>query len=167
VGFSETHGARLLLAAMVPFVFVAVFGVPIVVPQMLELRRLSRAGQVTRGEIVDTYPLNHNTCKYRFVAGRTYTGKGIHCGNAAIGQGVTVHFDPSDPSHSTNADPDREFINDLVFLVAALVCFAIVILASHGQRAWITAGHRFIEVAIGIAIGLVATAVWPERTDQA
>jgi len=41
-----------------------------------------------------------------------------------------------------------------------------VILASHGQHAWITAGHRFIEVAIGIAIGLVATAVWPERTDN-
>ena len=48
----------------------------------------------------------------------------------------------------------------------ASITLAIVILASHGQRAWITAGHRFIEVAIGIAIGLVATAVWPERTDN-
>jgi len=47
----------------------------------------------------------------------------------------------------------------------ASITLAIVILASHGQRAWITAGHRFIEVAIGIAIGLVATAIWPERTD--
>jgi uncharacterized membrane protein YgaE (UPF0421/DUF939 family) len=48
----------------------------------------------------------------------------------------------------------------------ASITLAIVILASHGQRAWITAGHRFIEVAIGIAIGLVATAVWPERSDS-
>src|SRR3984957_13232444 len=89
---------------------------------------------------------------------------------AAMGAGLGLLFAPSG------------WLFSLAMFVAGVVCLlirldraayrfasitlAIVILASHGQRAWITAGHRFIEVAIGIAIGLVATAVWPERADK-
>jgi uncharacterized membrane protein YgaE (UPF0421/DUF939 family) len=43
------------------------------------------------------------------------------------------------------------------------ITLAIVILASHTPNAWITAGHRFVEVSIGIAIGLVITWLWPEK----
>jgi uncharacterized membrane protein YgaE (UPF0421/DUF939 family) len=40
---------------------------------------------------------------------------------------------------------------------------AIVVLASHEKAGWVAASHRFVEVSIGIAVGLVIMAVWPER----
>ena len=44
------------------------------------------------------------------------------------------------------------------------VTLAIVMLVAGSQPAWIIASHRFAEVSIGIAVTLVLTAVWPERT---
>ncbi len=43
------------------------------------------------------------------------------------------------------------------------ITLAIVMLGTHTQLPWIVAGHRFVEVSIGILIGLLLTAVWPER----
>jgi uncharacterized membrane protein YccC len=43
------------------------------------------------------------------------------------------------------------------------VTLAIVMLIKRGGTGWIVAEHRFIEVAIGIVVGLVLAAVWPER----
>jgi uncharacterized membrane protein YgaE (UPF0421/DUF939 family) len=43
------------------------------------------------------------------------------------------------------------------------ITFAIVALIGHNQPAWIIAAHRFFEVSIGIAVGLLITAAWPER----
>lgn len=40
---------------------------------------------------------------------------------------------------------------------------AIVILASHEKAGWIAALHRFVEVSIGISVGLAIMAIWPER----
>ena len=40
---------------------------------------------------------------------------------------------------------------------------AIVVLASHERAGWVSALHRFVEVSIGIAVGLLIMAVWPER----
>lgn len=40
---------------------------------------------------------------------------------------------------------------------------AIVILASHEKAAWVAALHRFVEVSIGIGVGLAIIAIWPER----
>jgi uncharacterized membrane protein YgaE (UPF0421/DUF939 family) len=40
---------------------------------------------------------------------------------------------------------------------------AIVVLASHETAGWVAAMHRFVEVSIGIAVGLLIMAVWPER----
>jgi hypothetical protein len=111
----------LLFAALLPFAFVAVFGAVLVVPRMVEFYRLSRVGEVARGEVIETYPANHDTCKYRFVAGRSFDGTGTGCGHAAIGEAITVHFDASDPGHSTNVDPGWGFENELVFLALALV----------------------------------------------
>lgn len=42
------------------------------------------------------------------------------------------------------------------------MALAIVALPSHGEAPWIAALHRFVEVSIGIAVGLAVTALWPE-----
>ncbi len=34
-------------------------------------------------------------------------------------------------------------------------------LIARTKQAWIVAAHRFVEVAVGIAVGLALTAVWP------
>ena len=41
------------------------------------------------------------------------------------------------------------------------VTLAIVMLIARTNQAWIVAAHRFVEVAVGIAVGLAMTAVWP------
>jgi uncharacterized membrane protein YccC len=43
----------------------------------------------------------------------------------------------------------------------ASVTLAIVMLVAHSKQAWIVAAHRFIEVSVGIAVGLGLTALWP------
>lgn len=41
------------------------------------------------------------------------------------------------------------------------ITLAIVMLVAHIGPAWIVAIHRSLEVSIGIAVGLLLTAVWP------
>ncbi len=43
----------------------------------------------------------------------------------------------------------------------ASVTLAIVMLIARTKSAWIVAAHRFVEVTVGIAVGLALTAVWP------
>jgi uncharacterized membrane protein YccC len=40
---------------------------------------------------------------------------------------------------------------------------AVIMLVGRPQGAWTAALHRSLEVSFGIAIGLVLTAIWPER----
>jgi uncharacterized membrane protein YgaE (UPF0421/DUF939 family) len=42
------------------------------------------------------------------------------------------------------------------------ITLAIIMLVAHSASAWIVAVHRFVEVAVGIAVALALTAVWPE-----
>jgi uncharacterized membrane protein YgaE (UPF0421/DUF939 family) len=42
------------------------------------------------------------------------------------------------------------------------ITLAIVLVSRHAP-AWIIGAHRFFEVSLGIAAGLVMTALWPER----
>jgi uncharacterized membrane protein YccC len=42
------------------------------------------------------------------------------------------------------------------------ITLAIIFLVERTQAAWIIAVHRFIEIAIGIAVGLALTALFPE-----
>jgi uncharacterized membrane protein YccC len=44
----------------------------------------------------------------------------------------------------------------------ASITLAIVLLKPHTSPPWIVALHRFIEVSIGIVVGLAASAIWPE-----
>jgi len=41
------------------------------------------------------------------------------------------------------------------------ITLTIVMLIVRAQAPWITGIHRFVEVALGIGVGLVFTAVWP------
>ena len=41
------------------------------------------------------------------------------------------------------------------------IAFAIVLLPVSAQAPWITGLHRFIEVSIGIVVGLIFSAIWP------
>jgi uncharacterized membrane protein YccC len=43
------------------------------------------------------------------------------------------------------------------------ITLAIVLLIGRGGPAWLVAIHRFVETSIGIAVGLVITALWPEH----
>ena len=45
----------------------------------------------------------------------------------------------------------------------ASITLAIVMLITHYDSAWRAAAHRFIEVSVGILVGLAVTAVWPEH----
>src|SRR6516162_4026929 len=39
---------------------------------------------------------------------------------------------------------------------------AIVMLVARAEPAWMIAVHRFLEISVGIAVGVLLTAVWPE-----
>jgi uncharacterized membrane protein YccC len=43
------------------------------------------------------------------------------------------------------------------------ITLAIVMLVERARPAWMVAIHRFIEVSVGIAVGVAFAAVWPER----
>jgi uncharacterized membrane protein YgaE (UPF0421/DUF939 family) len=41
------------------------------------------------------------------------------------------------------------------------ITLTIVMLVSRTKPAWVIAIHRFVEVSVGIAMGLILTALWP------
>jgi uncharacterized membrane protein YgaE (UPF0421/DUF939 family) len=43
------------------------------------------------------------------------------------------------------------------------VTLAITMLIVRDKPAWMVAWHRFVEVSVGIAVGLAITAVWPTQ----
>jgi uncharacterized membrane protein YgaE (UPF0421/DUF939 family) len=45
----------------------------------------------------------------------------------------------------------------------ASITVAIIMLVPRANSVWVIAVHRFVEVSVGIAVGLVFTALWPER----
>jgi uncharacterized membrane protein YccC len=45
------------------------------------------------------------------------------------------------------------------------VTLAIVMLIAHSGPDWMVAVHRFLDVSVGIAVGLLLTALWPEPPD--
>lgn len=46
------------------------------------------------------------------------------------------------------------------------ITLAIVMLVPRTSPAWVIALHRFIEVSIGIVVGLAITAIWPEPASR-
>jgi len=47
------------------------------------------------------------------------------------------------------------------------IALAIVMLVVRAQSPWTIAVHRFLEVSLGIVLGLLVTLVWPERASPA
>jgi uncharacterized membrane protein YccC len=47
------------------------------------------------------------------------------------------------------------------------ITLAIVMLVPRTSPPWVIALHRFVEVSIGIVVGLVVTAIWPEVQEEA
>jgi uncharacterized membrane protein YccC len=47
------------------------------------------------------------------------------------------------------------------------ITLVIVMLIPRTQAPWIVALHRFVEISVGIAVGLILTAVWPEPEQAA
>jgi uncharacterized membrane protein YccC len=43
------------------------------------------------------------------------------------------------------------------------ITLAIVMLEPRSRPVWEIATHRFVEISLGIAVGLAATAAWPEK----
>jgi uncharacterized membrane protein YgaE (UPF0421/DUF939 family) len=43
----------------------------------------------------------------------------------------------------------------------AAITLSIVLLIPHQRSAWIVASHRFVEVSLGIAVGLALALLWP------
>jgi Protein of unknown function (DUF3592) len=107
-----------------------------IVPQLIYLRELAKSNHETKGEIIETYPQMHSTCKYRsFVNGQFYEHTGRSCGNDRVGQQIAVYFSPADPNKSINEYPAALFVNDLIPFVLALVLFPIFAAIVVYQRA--------------------------------
>jgi hypothetical protein len=95
-----------------------------IVPQLIYLHDLAKSNRITHGEIIETYPRMHSTCKYRYVVeARFYEQTGMSCGDESIGQQTKVYFSPADPAKSVNYDPATEFMVDLIVFVLALTLF--------------------------------------------
>jgi uncharacterized membrane protein YgaE (UPF0421/DUF939 family) len=47
----------------------------------------------------------------------------------------------------------------------ASITVSIILLVAHTRAAWIVAWHRFAEVSLGIAVGLVLDMVWPMKIE--
>ena len=45
----------------------------------------------------------------------------------------------------------------------AAITLSIILLIAHQRPAWIVASHRFLEVSLGIAVGLGLAELWPRR----
>jgi uncharacterized membrane protein YgaE (UPF0421/DUF939 family) len=46
------------------------------------------------------------------------------------------------------------------------VTLSLVLLVARSEPPWKLAAHRFIEVSLGIAVGLLITVLWPERAPE-
>ncbi len=43
------------------------------------------------------------------------------------------------------------------------ITLTVVMLVAHAAPVWVMAIHRFAEVSLGIAVGVIVTALWPEQ----
>lgn len=98
------------------------------------------------------------------VSGQRFAGTAL---GAAAGALIAMYFPPTAIVFGAGV-----FVMGLVCAMLSLdraayrfagITLAIILLVAHNATAWVMAIHRFIEVSIGIAVGLVITAVWPER----
>ena len=98
------------------------------------------------------------------VSGQRFAGTAL---GAAAGAVIAMYFPPTALVFGGGI-----FLLGLVCAVLNLdraayrfagITLAIILLVGGDRSAWVAAIHRSVEVSIGIAVGLVITALWPER----
>ncbi len=86
---------------------------------------------------------------------------------AAMGALLSTYFGPSLIAYGAGV-----FLLGILCLLLGLersgyryagITLAVIMLIVRSRPVWIIALHRFIEVSVGIVIGLILTALWPER----
>lgn len=129
----------------------------------LLLARLLRLPEVYWAAITTLVIMQSTLGAALTVSGQRFAGTAL---GAALGALVATYFGVSFPAFAV-----------AVFL-AGLLCgplrldrsayrfasitLAIVMLVARTNAPWVTSLHRFIEVSVGIVIGLALTALWPE-----
>jgi uncharacterized membrane protein YgaE (UPF0421/DUF939 family) len=97
------------------------------------------------------------------VSGQRFAGTAL---GAAVGALLAAHFEP------------RVIVFGAGVFVIGVICtglhlernayrfagitLAIVMLVARAESPWQIAAHRFVEVSLGIVVGLMLTALWPE-----
>jgi len=83
---------------------------------------------------------------------------------AALGAVIASHFSPNWMVYATGILVCGVACAILRLSAAyrfAAITLTIVLLVNHHQGPWTIALHRFIEVSLGIAVGLAAGLLWP------
>ncbi|MEJ2245352.1 MAG: FUSC family protein [Acidobacteriota bacterium] len=88
---------------------------------------------------------------------------------ASLGAILTVYFGASLLAFGSGI-----FVLGLMCLLLGLersgyryssITLAVIMLITRSHPVWVIAIHRFVEVSVGIVIGLILTALWPGRED--
>jgi uncharacterized membrane protein YccC len=109
------------------------------------------------------------------VSARRFAGTAL---GAAVGALLATHFGPNVLAFGVGifltgliclslgrASRFNEYLDRTTYRYAA-VALAITMLVVRYNAPWMVAVHRFLEVSIGIAVGLALTVLWPERHSQ-
>jgi uncharacterized membrane protein YccC len=107
------------------------------------------------------------------IAGRRFAGTAL---GAGLGAGLTACFGPSVLMFGVGVfllglicaalGQANKRLSDYLDRTAyryAGIALAIVMLIARTESAWVVAGHRFLEVSIGIVVALAMAVVWPEH----
>ncbi len=99
------------------------------------------------------------------ISGQRFAGTALGATAAAL---LALHFGPSLPVFAGGIF-GLGLVCAVLRLDRAAYRFAgitlAIVLVSHGEAAWRIAVHRFVEVSLGIAAGLVMTALWPAKDE--
>jgi uncharacterized membrane protein YccC len=142
------HPARTALAAMVSLLVAGAFKVP----------------EAYWAAITTIVVMQSTLGAALKVSGQRFAGTAL---GAAAGALLAMYFPPTAIIFGTGV-----FVLGLVCALLNLdraayrfagITLAIIFLVGRDKAAWVVAIHRFVEVSIGIAVGLVITALWTER----
>lgn len=96
------------------------------------------------------------------ISGQRFAGTALGAGMAAL---LATYFSPGVVWFSVGI-----FVLGIICPMIGLdkaayrfagVAFAIILLVRRAEQPWVIAIHRFVEVSVGIAVGLILTALWP------
>jgi uncharacterized membrane protein YccC len=145
---SLQHSARTGVGAMASLVVARMFGLP----------------EACWASITTLIVMQSTLGTALTISGQRFAGTAL---GAALGALGAAYFGPSVIVFSIAV-----FLTGIICAVLGLgrtayrfagITLAIVMLVARNQDPWVKAAHRFVEVSVGIAVGLALTALWPER----